>query len=164
MGINAGSFFSPLLTGWLASVVTDTPLQQNYKVVFAAAGVGMVLSYLWFWFGRRQLQGIGRPPAERRRCTCARPRRDHRVTGCRSYTCCWPRSVRTRWRGFSACCSSRLAVMLLVEGARQGKVARDKVIAMLIIFVFNVLFWMFFEQAGSSFNFLAEKIVHRDVR
>ena len=32
---------------------------------------------------------------------------------------------------------------------------------MLIIFVFNILFWMFFEQAGSSFTFLAEKIVNR---
>jgi POT family proton-dependent oligopeptide transporter len=41
-------------------------------------------------------------------------------------------------------------------------VQRDKVIAMLIIFVFNVLFWMFFEQAASSFNFLAEKMVNRD--
>src|SRR5512146_1650436 len=64
MGINAGSFISPLLTGWLASIITDTPLQQNYKIVFASAGLGMVLCFLWFWFGRRQLQGIGRPPAE----------------------------------------------------------------------------------------------------
>jgi len=52
--------------------------------------------------------------------------------------------------------------MLLVEGARNGKVARDMVVAMLIIFVFNVLFWMFFEQAGSSFTFLADQIVNRD--
>jgi POT family proton-dependent oligopeptide transporter len=42
-------------------------------------------------------------------------------------------------------------------------VQRDKVIAMLIIFAFNVLFWMFFEQAGSSFTFLADKIVDRDL-
>ncbi len=33
---------------------------------------------------------------------------------------------------------------------------------MLIIFTFNILFWMFFEQAGSSFTFLADKIVDRD--
>ena len=52
--------------------------------------------------------------------------------------------------------------MLLVEGIRDGAVARDKVIAMLIIFAFNILFWMFFEQAGSSFTFLADKIVDRD--
>jgi len=32
---------------------------------------------------------------------------------------------------------------------------------MLLIFLFNVLFWCFFEQAGSSFNFLADKIVDR---
>ena len=33
---------------------------------------------------------------------------------------------------------------------------------MLIIFAFNILFWMFFEQAGSSFTFLADQIVDRD--
>ena len=36
-------------------------------------------------------------------------------------------------------------------------------IAMLIIFAFNILFWMFFEQAGSSFTFLADQIVNRDL-
>ena len=55
------------------------------------------------------------------------------------------------------------AVMLFREGVREGTVPRDKVMAMLTIFVFNVLFWMFFEQAGSSFNFLADKIVDRDI-
>ena len=39
--------------------------------------------------------------------------------------------------------------------------ARDKTIAMLLIFVFNIMFWMFFEQAGSSFTFLADNIVNR---
>jgi len=56
-----------------------------------------------------------------------------------------------------------LCGMLLAEGFREGPVARDKAIAMLIIFTFNILFWCFFEQAGSSFNFLAEKIVDRDL-
>jgi POT family proton-dependent oligopeptide transporter len=42
-------------------------------------------------------------------------------------------------------------------------VARDKVIAMMIILVFNILFWMFFEQAGSSFTFLADQIVDRNL-
>ena len=46
MGINLGGFLAPLVTGWLASVITDTPLQQNYKVVFAATGIGMVICFL----------------------------------------------------------------------------------------------------------------------
>ena len=55
-----------------------------------------------------------------------------------------------------------LCVMILIEGFRDGQVPRDRAIAMLLIFLFNVLFWCFFEQAGSSFNFLADKIVDRD--
>ena len=54
--------------------------------------------------------------------------------------------------------------MLLIEGIREGPVQRDRAIAMLIIFAFNILFWMFFEQAGSSFTFLADKIVNRELR
>jgi len=56
-----------------------------------------------------------------------------------------------------------LAAMLMIEGIRTGKVARDKTIAMLIIFAFNILFWMFYEQAGNSFTFLADQIVNRDL-
>ena len=46
-----------------------------YKVVFIAAGVGMLISLVWFWFGRRGLEGIGRPPLDgdgqaQGRCTC----------------------------------------------------------------------------------------------
>ncbi len=161
MGINAGSFFSPLLTGWLASVITDTPLQQNYKVVFACTGVGMIMSFIWFWFGRRQLQGIGRPPVDNS------PKRNFGIVlvgaaimvpivylllaKLGADVLAWVLGIM-----FLA-----LAGMLLVEGIREGAVPRDKVIAMLIIFVFNILFWMFYEQAGSSFNFLAEKIVDR---
>ena len=64
MGINGGALLAPLLTGWLASHFTDTPMQENYRIVFGAAGVGMVLSLFWFWFGRRGLRGVGRPAPE----------------------------------------------------------------------------------------------------
>ena len=49
-----------------------------------------------------------------------------------------------------------LGALLLVEGIKNGPQQRDMVIAMLIIFAFNVLVWCFFELAGSSFTFLAE--------
>ncbi|HEY6942799.1 peptide MFS transporter [Dokdonella sp.] len=161
MGINLGGFLSPLVTGWLASVLTDTPLQQNYKVVFLASGVGMLLSFLWFWFGRRQLHGIGRPPADVPQARgigivlgCA-------VVGVPLVYFLLSKLGATALIVILGVLFIGLAVMLLVEGIREGKVARDKVVAMLIIFVFNALFWMFFEQAGSSFNFLAQNIVDR---
>ncbi|QBB71866.1 peptide MFS transporter [Pseudolysobacter antarcticus] len=162
MGINAGSFFSPILTGWLASVVTNTPLEQNYKVVFAAAGVGMALSFFWFWFGRRQLHGIGGPPAGAGGKRALSLVAGYLLLGVPLVYFLIAQLGATALAWVLLALFIGLAVMLLIEGMREGKVARDKVIAMLIIFTFNALFWMFFEQAGSSFNFLAEKIVHRD--
>ncbi|MGN6519022.1 MAG: peptide MFS transporter [Dokdonella sp.] len=161
MGINLGGFLSPLVTGWLASVITDTPLQQNYKVVFLASGIGMILSFIWFWIGRRQLKGIGRPPAD-----VPQARGIGIVLGCAAIGVPLVYFLLSKLGATAlivilGVLFIGLAVMLLVEGIREGKVARDKVVAMLIIFVFNALFWMFFEQAGSSFNFLAQNIVDR---
>ncbi len=59
MGINLGAFIAPILTGLLADKVFGTPEMPSYKVVFIASGIGMVLSLVWFWFGRGQLKGIG---------------------------------------------------------------------------------------------------------
>ena len=161
MGINAGALASPLLTGWLASYFTDTPMQQNYKLVFLASGIGMLFSLLWFWIGRRQLKGVGRPlpdQANRMRvvyvligCLVAIPLVYLVMAKAGAVVLQWLLSVL-----FVGLC-----VMLMIDGIREGRVQRDRVIAMLVIFVFNVLFWMFYEQAGSSFNFLAENIVDR---
>ncbi len=161
MGINAGALVAPLLTGWLASVITDTPMEQNYKIVFAATGVGMIISFLWFWFGRRMLKGIGEPPADRNGtksmlgviagAAVAVPIVYLLIDKVGAEILAW----------LLAALFVGLAAMLLIEAIREGKVQTHRVIAMLIIFLFNVLFWMFFEQAGSSFNFLAEGIVDR---
>lgn len=161
MGINTGALIAPVLTGWLAQQYAGPGAGPAYKVVFFAAGVGMLLSLVWFYIGRRQLAGIGRPAADAQS------------------------PMRMVWVALGALCvipvmygllrvgSSTLqivlsimfvilAIMLIVEGVRDGKVARDKTIAMMIIFFFNIMFWCFFEQAGSSFTFLADKIVNRE--
>lgn len=160
MGINFGALVAPLLTGWLAAYFTGTPMQQNYKVVFAAAGIGMILSLFWFWFGRRGLRGVGRP-----------------APGTESLT-------RVAWVLVGIVIAVPLvylllkygaerlslvlaplfvivAALLIVEAKRHDKVQLDRVFAMLIIFAFNVLFWTFYYQLGTSFNFLAENLVDR---
>jgi len=162
MGINAGALISPVITERLAGIITDTPMVQNYKVVFAAAGIGMVLSWFWFWFGRRQLQGIGEPPKDAGSTRTLGLVALYLIAGVPLTYVLIAQLGASALAWILGILFIGLAAMLLIEGAREGAVARDKVIAMLIIFVFNVLFWMFFEQAGSSFNFLAEKIVHRD--
>jgi len=56
-----------------------------------------------------------------------------------------------------------VAVMLLVEAVRHDRVQVDRVLAMLVIFAFNILFWMFYFQLGTSFNFLAANLVDREM-
>ncbi|MHC9085690.1 peptide MFS transporter [Luteimonas sp. RIT-PG2_3] len=161
MGINIGGFIAPLLTGWLAENFLGSAEFPAYKVVFLASGVGMVLSLIWFWFGRSQLKGIGAPEP-------------HAAGLGRVLAVAIGGLIAIPVYYFLLTIEASIlnwvlialfivpAVMLLVEGMREGSRQRDMVIAMLIIFGFNVLFWMFFEQAGSSFNFLAQNIVNRD--
>ncbi|MCC4585821.1 MFS transporter [Xanthomonas melonis] len=161
MGINLGAMISPVLTQLLAEKVFGTQAMPSYKIVFMASGVGMLISLVWFWIGRAQLRGIGAPTPDAQGigrvlmvlvgCLLAIPG----VYFLLAVGADVLQIVLT-------VLFIGLSVMLLVEGIREGKVQRDKVIAMLIIFAFNVLFWMFFEQAGSSFTFLADNIVNRD--
>ncbi|TWI03032.1 POT family proton-dependent oligopeptide transporter [Luteimonas cucumeris] len=163
MGINSGAFLAPILTGILANRVFGTELMPEYKYVFIASGIGMLISLVWFWFGRSELKGIGLPPQGGTSSArvmyvmvgaiVAIPLVYFLLAKLGATALAWVLLVM-----FIALC-----LMLMVEGIREGKVQRDKVIAMLIIFAFNVLFWMFFEQAGSSFTFLADKIVDRDL-
>lgn len=162
MGINLGAMVAPLLTQYLARKVFGSDTMPAYKVVFIASAIGMLISTVWFWLGRSQLKGVGSPPEGGESIK-------------RIVVVCLGALVVIPVVYFLLAIGAEklqilltvmfvlLSVMLVVEGVRNGAVARDKVIAMLIIFAFNILFWMFFEQAGSSFTFLADQIVNRDI-
>ena len=163
MGINGGAFVAPLLTGWLAAHFTDTPMQQNYRLVFGAAGVGMVLSLFWFWFGRRGLQGVGRPAPE----AASRMRVVWVLLGIVVAVplvyllLAFVGANGLQW--LLGLLFIGVAAMLIVEALRHDRVQLHRVYAMLIIFAFNILFWMFYFQLGTSFNFLAANMVDRQM-
>ncbi|HYM85147.1 MAG TPA: oligopeptide:H+ symporter [Pseudoxanthomonas sp.] len=162
MGINAGALIAPMFTEWLAKQIFGTVDMPAYKIVFIAAGIGMLISLVWFYIGKSQLKGIGLPPSE----ATGLGRSGLVVIGAIvviPVVYFLLKLGATTIQGILSALFVGLAIMLLIEGVKNGGVARDKVIAMLIIFAFNILFWMFFEQAGSSFTFLAEKIVDRHV-
>ncbi|MET3131428.1 POT family proton-dependent oligopeptide transporter [Oxalobacteraceae bacterium GrIS 1.11] len=162
MGINIGGFLAPIFTQLLAQKVFGTDSMPAYKMVFIAAGIGMLISLVWFGIGRRALKGIGAPAPEAQ----SRMRMVYVAAGA---LCVIPLAYFLLAVGAEnlqyvlSVLFVGLSIMLMIEGIKNGKVARDKVIAMLLIFVFNILFWMFFEQAGSSFTFLAENIVQRNL-
>lgn len=161
MGINGGGFLAPILTGYLAESIFGSETMPAYKAVFYASGIGMLLSLFWFQIGRRGLKGIGAATGE-----LGSPMRLAAVV-IGAVIVIPGVYILLSFAGQTlqiilSILFVVLALMLLVEGVRNGKVARDKTIAMLVIFFFNVMFWCFFEQAGSSFTFLAKDIVNRD--
>lgn len=162
MGINIGAMLAPVVTQLLAQKVFGTNDMPAYKVVFIAAGIGMLISFLWFQLGKSQLKGIGVATEEQKSTSrLLMVIIAGLVVGIPLFY--FLLTVKaTMLQLILMALFIVPAVMLLSEGLREGKIARDKVIAMLIIFLFNILFWMFFEQAGSSFNFLADRIVNRD--
>jgi proton-dependent oligopeptide transporter, POT family len=162
MGINLGAFIAPIVTQQLAQKIFGTDAMPDYKMVFIASGIGMLISLTWFWFGRKQLQGIGAPAPHQGMQRVALVLLGGAVVGIPTFYFLLTIDAKVL-QAILLVLFIAPALLLLAEGVREGKVARDKVVAMLLIFVFNVLFWMFFEQAGSSFNFLAEKIVDRDL-
>lgn len=160
MGINAGAFLAPILTQVLAQKVFNTGDTPAYKVVFIASGIGMLISLVWFAIGRNALKGIGAPEPEAQ----SPMRMVYVAVGAVAVIPVVYFLLKAGAANLQIVLSIlflALVAMLMLEGIRDGKVARDKTIALLIIFAFNILFWMFFEQAGSSFTFLAENIVNR---
>jgi POT family proton-dependent oligopeptide transporter len=160
MGINAGAFLAPIFTQILAQKVFNIGDTPAYKVVFFAAGIGMLISLVWFYIGRSTLKGIGAPEGEAKN-----PMRMVMVTiGALLVIPVMYFLLKAGAGNLQIVLTILfliLAAMLMVEGIKEGAISRDKTIAMMIIFAFNILFWMFFEQAGSSFTFLAENIVDR---
>ena len=160
MGINAGAFVAPILTQILAEKVFGTEVMPSYKVVFFASGIGMLISLVWFYIGRASLKGIGAPDESGQ----SRTRAVMVAVGALFVIPLVYFLLELGAATLQVILTVMfviLAVMLMIEGIRDGKIARDKTIAMMIIFAFNILFWMFFEQAGSSFTFLADKVVDR---
>ncbi|HEY0589212.1 MAG TPA: oligopeptide:H+ symporter [Pseudoduganella sp.] len=162
MGINVGGFLAPIITQLLAQKIFNTGDTPAYKIVFISAGIGMIISLFWFYLGRKGLKGIGEPAPEAKD-----PKRI-------AYVALGALAVipvvyallavgAAALQGVLSVLFLILVVMLIVEGVRNGPVARDKTIAMMVIFAFNIMFWCFFEQAGSSFTFLADQIVNRDL-
>ena len=163
MGINAGAFLAPILTGWLAQVGLRhaTPRRPTSSSSSRRA------SACWSaWCGSTSAARSSRASARRSRRPRARKRVLYVALGALVaipvvYFLLALGGQRLQY--VLTALFIVLAVMLMMEGIREGKVARDKVIAMMIIFTFNILFWMFFEQAGSSFTFLADQIVNRNL-
>ena len=173
MGINLGAFLAPFVCGTLAIF--------NYHWGFAAAGVGMVLGLIQYYFGRKKLDGIGEAPVKIESDTSDISQTYLIQLGVLVVVCIGIvlaymfgfASSQTMAEKAKETLTYALPPVMIVGGlvgvlltGMQDKLNLDewkRIGIIVLLFLFAALFWMGFEQAGSSFNLFAEKLTDRDL-
>lgn len=148
MGINAGAFLAPIVC---ASIVGQ---MYGYRWGFFTAAIGMLFGLMMFQVFKAWLGRVGAVPATRQK-----PLSDLLLVMLGMAALTVPVYVLL---GNSDLLGALLIALMLAlvgyflwSGIRTSPEQRDRYLAMLILFLANVLFWSLFEQAGSSLNFLA---------
>jgi POT family proton-dependent oligopeptide transporter len=146
MGINLGAMVSPLICGYLGQRV-------GWHWGFGAAGVGMTLGLLQYVLGRGRLGSAGllrEPPRNGGKIWLAVSASVVAIGGALI--------LSGRYRDYLIVGSAAvLFAWLLLKGA-ENAVERRRIAAIALLFVFASLFWMGFEQAGSSLTLFADRL------
>lgn len=155
MGINLGSLTATLLCGYLGQT-------YGWSYGFGAAGIGMLLGLVVFARGQKHLIGHGEPPkpAALKEPVFAGLNREMiiYIGGILSIGVVWVLMqfhavVQASLVGVTIV--SITGVILFTFGLE--KFERDRIFTALALILFSVIFWMLFEQAGSSLNLYAQR-------
>jgi POT family proton-dependent oligopeptide transporter len=185
VGINTGAFIAPLVTGWLAQseafrgVLTSmgfNPATQ-WHWGFGAAAVGMFCGLVQYVMGGKHLSAEGLRPVRPADpvAAAAADRQVRRVglavvglalavftlsaTGVISLT---PETISTNFQyPLFGVTLLFFAWMFLV--AKWTPDERRRLILITILFVASTVFWMAYEQAGSTLNLFAERSTRNTV-
>ncbi len=158
-GINLGSFLASILCGWLGQTV-------GWWAGFGAAGVGMLLGYLVFVFGKPLLDGKGEPPDPVR---LAKPLVGPinlewliYLAGLAGVGVIWVvvqrNAIVSGLLAIGAVCV--LGYLAWYMTTKADKVERDRLILAIVLILASVVFWALYEQGGSSLNLFAERNVN----
>jgi POT family proton-dependent oligopeptide transporter len=164
MGINLGAFLGPFVCGTLGE-------KYNWHYGFAAAGVGMVLGLIQYRFSKRRLGGAGLRPGNVDKLHPAQKLGMGIgalglvlivAIGMSGIIKIDPIALA---RGTSAVL---VGIAILYFGFVLGFCGLDKreklrVGIIIVLCVASALFWVGFEQAGSSFNLFAERYTQRSI-
>ncbi|MFK8113967.1 MAG: peptide MFS transporter [Rubripirellula sp.] len=165
LGINLGAFLSPLVCGYLGQA-------YGWHYGFSAAGIGMFLGLVVFWWGG--IKGIygdqGQQPAEYLTKSYGGLNIRHIVYGL-SFLFVPVFAFLVKRSDFQVFGATGLLQFLLIslltlviiyvgyECFKSDKVTRERLMVVVVLTFFVTVFWAFFEQAGSSLTLFAEEQV-----
>jgi POT family proton-dependent oligopeptide transporter len=179
MGINTGAFIAPLITGWLAQsdsfrgILASMGIQANasWHWGFGAAAVGMFFGLVQYILGGKYLSAEWlRPVRPADPIAAAKVQRQVRRVGIGAalVLVLGVLLVGTGVVALDAEAISRnfkwvlIAVTLAFFGwlliiAKWTQEERRRMVVIAVLFVAATVFWMAYEQAGSTLNLFAER-------
>jgi POT family proton-dependent oligopeptide transporter len=154
MGINIGAFLAPILPGAIGET-------YGWHYGFGMAGVGMVLGLIIFLYFQYMLGDHGRPP-DRERYEKFAP-----LIYVGSFLSVPAIATLVYAHGSLSLVLAAAGIFvyggLLYYAFTKDKTARDRLLVVLVLVLFSMTFWAFFEQAGSSINLFTDRNVNRTV-
>ena len=161
MGINLGSFIATLICGWLGET-------YGWRYGFGAAGIGMLLGLVCFIWGQKYLMGKAEPknPAILKEKSPIGINKEWfiYVLSIVGVFVCWQLVQHHTVVGGILTGVSTIVVGYLIWFIIKECDAKEKgqMIVLLILTVFTVVFWALFEQAYTSMNLFADRIIDRN--
>lgn len=161
IGINLGAFLA-------TTVVAEVGAKFGYEYGFGLAGIGMVIGAIVFVFGQKHYQGHGLPP-DREKLFKPRfgPINMFHIT-ILGTLCVIPVFYLLLTNpgivGYLLAATALYVLyVLLSAGFKGGTVLRDRMLILILLMFFNIVFWACFEQAGSSLTLFADRNINRVV-
>ena len=160
VGINLGATLAGFIVGYLGQTF-------GWAYGFGLAGVGMLVGLVTFIRGQRLFEGAGLPsnPAGLHEVVVAGLSREHwiYVGGLAAVIGAWQ---LVQWHELIGDLLTAAAVVtvggiVIFAVMRLGPVDRDRILVVLFLTAVSVVFWAFFEQAGSSMNLFTDRNVDR---
>lgn len=162
MGINLGAALAPALCGAIGQI-------YGWHYGFGLAGIGMLLGLCVFLSGQRWIEGLAEAPDPqllKRRFWLGWTLQAWLYLGTlAAITLAWLLVQHGAWVGrlLSALGIAVFGWLVLYLLRRADAVERDRILVILVLTLFSVVFWAFFEQAGSSMNLFTDRNVNRTI-
>ncbi len=159
MGINLGSFLATIICVWLGE-------EFGWSYGFGAAGIGMLAGLITFVLGKRHLNGKGESnfPETLEKKTFG-IKNEYVIYGVSilSTLLLWQMVQRHSIVQNILIIAGAISFVYIVYYAmtQLDKIARERLMALTILIIFTVIFWALFEQAYTSMNLFADRILDR---
>jgi len=166
MGINLGAFMAPLIAGSLGEL-------YGWEYGFTASGIGMLLGLVIFASTQKYLLNVGLPPSAPATQTKLQPKDYVSIVLWTIGVAALVYGMLTIFITMSDSTYSIVTNTIFIVGAlfviyliftnTNGGDEWSRVGVIVVLSIFNVLFWAGFEQAGGTFNLFADENTNRNV-